>query len=421
MTPVPLVSERGRADPVPVARSSAPVTEARDAFARSLQVACCASDPAGDAANRLVPSEAPSSAARSQSTTRPAPIMSLAQPSGQGARPSARHSPLPSDTTRATTPYTTPAVAVLPAGTPAASALPPLAARRSATGPPASTSARPSPTRDAAREPGPVARSATPKAPSDPQARLAARPRLAGASTSVLAPEPRPLEPRPAPVGILPAVTRRAEAPAAAGSRAQGQSTAVLEKSPRLTGSTETRARGTTLSGAMTAAPASSIDSPSLSLARVPQANGAAPETAVAPEQIDGHVLAILAPPSKGPDGVWTTTIRLDPPHLGTVEATVTVRGSEVAVVLSYQSDTTHRALQAALHTIESNIGARATVTLADARSGSAGTSSRGQGDQKGLSGTLVGRSSRESGTRSGPGQRFSSSSTRHGQVDVLA
>jgi len=145
------------------------------------------------------------------------------------------------------------------------------------------------------------------------------------------------------------------------------------------------------------------------------------PEGSVVPGEIDARVLRLVTPPTETEDGGWQTTVRLDPPDLGTVDATVTVRGGNVAVVLTYQTDATHGALQAALHTIQSNLGDRATVSLADGRLAGGGGGGGGSSGERSAGNSAAGaRSSQEPDTHVLL-QQYSSVAPRHGQVDVLA
>jgi len=144
-------------------------------------------------------------------------------------------------------------------------------------------------------------------------------------------------------------------------------------------------------------------------------------EGSVAPGEIDARVLRLVAPPAETKDGGWQTTVRLDPPDLGTVDATVTVRGGNVAVVLTYQTDATHGALQAALHTIQSNLGDRATVSLADGRLAGGGGGSGGGSGERSAGSSAPGAASSPESDNHVLLQQYSSVTPRHGQVDVLA
>lgn len=154
---------------------------------------------------------------------------------------------------------------------------------------------------------------------------------------------------------------------------------------------------------------------------RSPTAAAVGSEGSVAPGEIDGRVLHLVAPPAETKDGGWQTTVRLDPPDLGTIDATVTVRGGNVAVVLTYQTDSTHSALQAALHTIQSNLGDRATVSLADGRLAGGGGGGGGSSSEKGAGNSATGGPFSPDPDNHVLLQQYPSVTPRHGQVDVLA
>ncbi len=148
---------------------------------------------------------------------------------------------------------------------------------------------------------------------------------------------------------------------------------------------------------------------------------------------LDRHLVAVLQPALRQTDGAWRVTVRLDPPELGTVDATVTVQDGTTTVVLAYQTETTRNALQSVLHTIQSSLGSRSTVALADGRTGGeqAGTAARHHqpgsppAGQKGRGGANRGSTTR-SGTAD-PGNDTvlpagsAPRSSRYGQIDVLA
>jgi len=146
----------------------------------------------------------------------------------------------------------------------------------------------------------------------------------------------------------------------------------------------------------------------------------APPNVPVAPERLAEPVLQVLQPALQRTDGSWQTTVHLDPPELGSVIATVTVHGAVVSVLLTYQSDATHRALQAVLHTVQSDLGDKATVTLADGRSGS---SQQGSGQWAASHEQPVRPDDHLNRQSTGASSLMANPAppTQHSQVDVLA
>jgi len=148
---------------------------------------------------------------------------------------------------------------------------------------------------------------------------------------------------------------------------------------------------------------------------------------------LDRHLVTVLQPALRQSDGAWRVTVRLDPPELGTVDATVTVQDGTAAVVLSYQTETTRNALQSVLHTIQSSLGSRSTVSLADGRTGGeqAGTATghhqpgSPSAGQNGRGSLARGSPARSSTANPGGGTTLPAGSaprtSRYGQIDVLA
>jgi len=155
-------------------------------------------------------------------------------------------------------------------------------------------------------------------------------------------------------------------------------------------------------------------------------------------DALDRHLVAILQPALRQTDGAWRVTVRLDPPELGAVDATVTVQDGTTAVVLTYQTESTRNALQSVLHTIQSGLGSRSTVALADGRTGGeqAGTAAghrqpgsptAGQHGRGSANRGSANRGSAASARTADPGSSTAlpagsgPRTSRYGQIDVLA
>lgn len=87
--------------------------------------------------------------------------------------------------------------------------------------------------------------------------------------------------------------------------------------------------------------------------------------------------LATVPTPSRGLDGTWTVTVRLDPPELGQVQATVSYGASGLDIVLVPSTTQGQQVLQQASHQIAANIGSNATVSVHPGTAGSNGGGGR--------------------------------------------
>ena len=412
---MPVVRDIGQSGPMPPAPPRPLYTRGDDAFAKSLEAAASDADRAGEAASSLVTPPGGSNRRPPRNTGPRATGATDAPPyPDRSGRP---HSPATDYTSKAVGPGTKGGPPVPTVSFSAASA-PPVANRDSA--PSAST-------RTGARLAS-IQGLGAHRSPTNPGAASPADLGVDGTSPSALQSGTRSSVPNLASKGDTVAPLPRVTAPKGdagaigAGTGSRQQTRIVANASLGAPAGGTERDLATTPALPRDVSPAVTFENLAPSLARPSHLAGrAAWEMAVTPEQIDGHALQIVERASQGPDGAWQTTIRLDPPDLGSIEATITVRAHDLAVVLSYQSDRTHNALQAALHTIRSNIGDRATVTLADGRLADSGTSRRGQDGHQGPAGATAARRTQESGQHDGPVQRVSSNPRRHGQVDVLA
>jgi flagellar hook-length control protein FliK len=89
--------------------------------------------------------------------------------------------------------------------------------------------------------------------------------------------------------------------------------------------------------------------------------------------------MASLAPPSRFPDGNWTISVRLDPPELGQVQATLSLGQDGLSVVLVTSTQLAQQVLQQASHQIAASIGKSASVSV-HAGAAHTGGGSEGQG-----------------------------------------
>lgn len=115
--------------------------------------------------------------------------------------------------------------------------------------------------------------------------------------------------------------------------------------------------------------------------AQTPQALGSHPGTGGAADQV-GHAVAsyaqTLAPAIRAPGGAWRIVVRLDPPEMGSVDATLSLGPTGLHVELVASTPDATQALLSATHQLSNALGGK--VTVAHPGPGSFGGTSAGDG-----------------------------------------